>query len=197
MKDTKDLILETAYEMFLCNNYEAVTMSCICRETKLTKGAVYHYFPSKEALFKSVVKKYMIECISETSFESKTLLELIEYKIENIKKRTDKFNTVKSIDSLKMSSQYMSLLIAAYRYYPGFSEMGNNFVKSEICGWKNAFEKAILTGEIHSSINTDTMAMNFVSIITNLVLSIIQNGSECIHEMIEKQLMEMYRLLKK
>ena len=61
MKDTKDLILKTAYNMFLYNNYEAVTINNIIKAAGLTKGALYHYYISKEELFKAVVDKYMIE----------------------------------------------------------------------------------------------------------------------------------------
>ena len=61
MKDTKDLILETAYTMFLYNNYEAVTINAIIKSTGLTKGAIYHYYASKEDLFKAVVDKYVVE----------------------------------------------------------------------------------------------------------------------------------------
>lgn len=57
MKDTKDLILKTAYNMFLYNNYEAVTINNIIKAAGLTKGALYHYYISKEELFKAVVDK--------------------------------------------------------------------------------------------------------------------------------------------
>jgi len=197
MRDTKDLILETAYEMFLCNNYEAVTMNSICRETKLTKGAVYHYFQSKEALFKAVVEKFMLECVSEITPESMSLFDFIELKIKQIMDRRERFKALNSNHSPKMASQYMSLLVAANRYYPGFAEMGINYLKLEFGLWKSILEKAIENGEIRSLIDTEIMAMNFISILTNLVLSIMKGEAENFELMVEKQLLEMYKVLKK
>ena len=65
--------------MFLYNNYEAVTINSIIKAAGLTKGALYHYYISKEELFKAVVYKYMIEKSTDISVEFLTLKEFIQY----------------------------------------------------------------------------------------------------------------------
>ena len=52
-------ILETA-EAILCDGgVDAVTLKAVAAELALTKQALYHYFPSKEALIKSLVVKLL------------------------------------------------------------------------------------------------------------------------------------------
>ena len=50
-KETVARILSSAEELFLERNYADVTVSQVAEAAGLTKGAVYHYFPSKEKLY--------------------------------------------------------------------------------------------------------------------------------------------------
>jgi len=49
--ETVARILSSAEELFLERNYADVTVSQVAEAAGLTKGAVYHYFPSKEKLY--------------------------------------------------------------------------------------------------------------------------------------------------
>jgi AcrR family transcriptional regulator len=49
--ETVTRILSSAEELFLERNYADVTVSQVAEAAGLTKGAVYHYFPSKEKLY--------------------------------------------------------------------------------------------------------------------------------------------------
>ena len=48
--DTRHRILDAAREMFVRNGYEATTMRAIADRIDYTSTAIYHHFPSKEAL---------------------------------------------------------------------------------------------------------------------------------------------------
>lgn len=57
MEDTRDLILTVATELFLKKGYEETKISDIINGLDgLTKGAIYHYFDSKEDIFNEVAK---------------------------------------------------------------------------------------------------------------------------------------------
>ena len=49
--ETIERIFGAAEALFLERNYADVTVAQIAAEAELTKGAVYHYFPSKEKLY--------------------------------------------------------------------------------------------------------------------------------------------------
>lgn len=69
---TRDMILEVASRLFLTKGYEKTTISDIINGLDgLTKGAMYHYFDSKEEIFDEVVK--------QIGLPNKTLLDQIKY----------------------------------------------------------------------------------------------------------------------
>lgn len=45
-----DRIMKCALDLFVTNGYRATTVETICARAKLTKGAIYFYFKSKEAI---------------------------------------------------------------------------------------------------------------------------------------------------
>lgn len=49
-------ILTAAFNCFVINGFSATSMESICREAKLSPGAVYHYFPSKEAIIEALAQ---------------------------------------------------------------------------------------------------------------------------------------------
>lgn len=48
-------ILQAAQGLFVAHNYADVTMSGIARECGVTKGAIHHHFPGKEALYMAML----------------------------------------------------------------------------------------------------------------------------------------------
>lgn len=196
MKDTKDLILDAAFTLFLNNNYESVTFTELCRATKLTKGAVYHYFSSKEDLFKAVIDKYVLLPHNTSHTHDLTLEQLIKYKIREIDLRMqnsfvsklDKYNSV--------PLNYIQLLFLSYKYYPDFKKIGDAIMAGEIEIWKKSIKNSIEKNLIRKEIDIDSTAFTFIAIVTNIVLRLMNASSENHLEIIEKQLNAMYGLLK-
>ncbi|GAB4357030.1 MAG: hypothetical protein Kow0073_14790 [Immundisolibacter sp.] len=54
---SRDRILERALSLFANEGYGAVTMRAIARAAGLTIGTLYHYFPSKRALYLAVLER--------------------------------------------------------------------------------------------------------------------------------------------
>ncbi|MER5767575.1 ScbR family autoregulator-binding transcription factor [Streptomyces sp. NPDC001985] len=52
---TRRLILEAAADVFAENGYEGASTTAILAKTGLTRGALYHHFPSKEAIADALV----------------------------------------------------------------------------------------------------------------------------------------------
>ena len=68
-KDTKIKILDAAFDVFVKNGYNDTTMSHIVSESGLSKGAIYHYYPSKKELFLGLIDHW--EVFSFPDFYSK------------------------------------------------------------------------------------------------------------------------------
>ncbi|MEV6230073.1 TetR/AcrR family transcriptional regulator [Saccharopolyspora shandongensis] len=52
---TRDLLLGIATRLFTENGYEHTSIEAVLRESGVSRGALYHHFPGKEALFTAVL----------------------------------------------------------------------------------------------------------------------------------------------
>ncbi|WP_342424745.1 TetR/AcrR family transcriptional regulator [Paenibacillus sp. FSL E2-0178] len=55
-EETKNRILQNASHLFAHKGYGAVSMNEVCLAAKVSKGSLYHHFPSKDELFLYVVE---------------------------------------------------------------------------------------------------------------------------------------------
>lgn len=56
-KTTRSIIIATAESLFLAKGYQETTMQDIMNHTGLSKGAIYHYFDSKDKILDAVSDK--------------------------------------------------------------------------------------------------------------------------------------------
>lgn len=56
-EETVKLILDTAQRLFMAKGYDATSLQDIIDETKLSKGAIYHHFLSKEDIFAKICQR--------------------------------------------------------------------------------------------------------------------------------------------
>ena len=57
--ETREKILNAATKVFFENGFEATSVKMILDEANVVTGSFYHFFPSKENLFESVVEKFL------------------------------------------------------------------------------------------------------------------------------------------
>ena len=70
-KETQIQIMDAAIEEFSRSGYNAASVADICREAGVSKGAFYHYFPSKQALFLAIMQDWL-QGIDTQLFENRT-----------------------------------------------------------------------------------------------------------------------------
>ena len=58
-------ILEAAMEVFVINGYANTRMNDIVRKSGLSKGALYHYYPSKKDLFIALIDHWEVYCFPD------------------------------------------------------------------------------------------------------------------------------------
>ncbi len=57
--ETRDCILAAAVEQFARSGYDATSVAQICKAAGVSKGAFYHHFPSKQALFIQLLDRWL------------------------------------------------------------------------------------------------------------------------------------------
>ncbi len=65
---TRDAILEAAFEEIYRHGFQAASLTNILAKTKLTKGALYHHFPAKQDLGLAVVDEVIQKRLEEWMF---------------------------------------------------------------------------------------------------------------------------------
>ncbi|MDA4845472.1 TetR/AcrR family transcriptional regulator [Hoeflea poritis] len=79
-EDRPDEVLDAALTLFARNGFAATKVEDIASEAGLSKGAIYRYFPSKEDIFESLVKRAIApiadrtEDLARTSHEDPAVL---------------------------------------------------------------------------------------------------------------------------
>jgi len=58
-------LVAAALDVFVERGYEAATLADVARHAGVTKGTIYLYFASKEALFKAVVRETIVPVIAQ------------------------------------------------------------------------------------------------------------------------------------
>lgn len=71
----RQVILTAALQMFRRTSYNEVTMSAIAEKSKLAKGTLFLYFPTKEELFLGLMEDQMIEWFDTVDAELDALEE--------------------------------------------------------------------------------------------------------------------------
>jgi AcrR family transcriptional regulator len=58
-EETRNHILEAATNLFSKSGYEATGVAEICQSAGVSKGAFYHHFPTKQAVFLALLNSYL------------------------------------------------------------------------------------------------------------------------------------------
>ena len=89
MKDKVEVILLAAQQRFASFGYSKVTMDEIADDIGMAKASLYYYFPTKEAIFRSVVQYEQAEflrqadaALSQKISASQKLLEYVQLRLQ-------------------------------------------------------------------------------------------------------------------
>jgi AcrR family transcriptional regulator len=81
-KETRSHILDTASELFAERGYDATSVADICHRAGVTKGAFYHHFASKQAVFLELRDRWLAPLEAQltlTRDEDETLPQLLQH----------------------------------------------------------------------------------------------------------------------
>jgi len=140
----RERILDSAMKVFSQHGYRLASMELVAQEAELTRQALYHHFPSKEALFRAVV-----EAVYEGAFEAerdaglrveKTGRGLAEVLAAQFEAR---FRYV--FDLIKGSAQIEELMSEQQRQT---RDLYQTFLDRKLSLTQGAIERALGTGEV-------------------------------------------------
>jgi AcrR family transcriptional regulator len=126
--NTKEKILFIAFQIFLNMGFENTTMNDLVKKSGVSKGAFYHYFPNKEALYNAVIDKFFLVYFKQINwnlFENKTFFELEKI----IKSFYMKFvNEINNFSEDGLAAYYI-MFFEACKHHPDFIKTIQKFYK--------------------------------------------------------------------
>jgi AcrR family transcriptional regulator len=152
-------------------------MKDIVECTGFSKGAFYHYFPSKESLFLEVVDTYF--SMLSIDFQQLTNSSLFQFYHSYIESAYEKFMKLK--DFLEDTNDeddltYIRLMMDAITLFPGFKEQIRLFHDKELSAWEKVMKEAIKQGEITTSLLPMQLAKIFVYVSDGVGQRLIMQG---------------------
>lgn len=164
MNETKEHILNTSLILFLQKSYRDVTMKEIVQKTELSKGAFYHYFSSKEELFKEIVGMFMsMGGVPYSSFEVSSLKEFYSKYVDYVDNSIHQIsNLVDDGKSKTPSFNFFLILFEAVSRFPEFLELELEMHKHDLDAWKTMISVAKQKKEIKSNSSDEDIAKLFL-----------------------------------
>ena len=148
---TKEKILQISFQTFLNKGFEYTTMNGLVKVSGISKGAFYHYFPNKKALYNAVIDRFFLSFYRAINWDAYRDLSFAEID-QKIKYFYINFvNEINKISNNGLASYYI-MFFEACKLHPGFV--------SEIQQFYFQFKKTIST-----AITNEKLDINPVSII--------------------------------
>ncbi|NHB67560.1 TetR/AcrR family transcriptional regulator [Perlabentimonas gracilis] len=193
MTKTKDFILFEAFRLFLEKGYDKVSMNELVRVSGLSKGAFYHYFPSKEELFREAITTHFIAGIGEGIPPAKQGDSLLESLIGIIDSKAQAY---KKMLEMNKNSNFFNLLFQAVSMFPEFRtdlKRGSLLEEDKLA---LLFEKALAGGEIKTPITSRKLAQMYAAMLDGMELHAVVTGElDTLHSEERKATEDFVKLL--
>lgn len=180
MKDSKEHIITVASKLFLQKSFKEVTMKEIVEKTGLSKGALYHYFESKEQLFIEVLD-FFFTCVMIHSYENYTKDSFYKFYhdyTDEIKTFSKNYVPIFKGDESEavFTLNYFTLAFDALKLFPEFRDKMMVEQKKELKIWMEVIENARNKGEIKSSMTDEEIAKTFLYLSDGVAMHVILEG---------------------
>lgn len=177
MNETKEHIIKTSLALFLQKSYRDVTMKEIVVKAGLSKGAFYHYFSSKEELFKEITNLFLtMGSINYAAFDTISLKTFYGQYVNFIDDSLKAMNRmVADTDSKSSNFNFFLILFEAVSRFPEFLQSELEMHKNDINAWKKIISTARQNGEIESSTSDEEIAKLFLYCSDGVFIRFINN----------------------
>jgi TetR/AcrR family transcriptional regulator, transcriptional repressor for nem operon len=179
MKDTREYILKTSLALFLQKSYRDVTMSEIVKATGLSKGAFYHYFTSKEELFREITHIFFhMGSVDYTSLIRGTFREFYTGYVDYLDASISEINKMVPGSAEKSPNiNFFLLMFDAATRFPDFLKWEQDIYEKDVQAWTNMIAEAMQRGEISGKGSAGSIARLFLYCNDGVFIRFINSGS--------------------
>lgn len=164
--ETKGLIRETAFRLFLVKDFNIVPLKQIEQTLHLSRGCMSYHYPTKQALFNDVIDYYILHKQNPNNkmqcAANLTLLEFIYFytdKVASTKKELQFFLSDDNPNNI--TNAYLKLISQAECYYPDFKQIAQEVKQYEVILFEKIIKNAQNRKEIKSDLDSLLLAQQF------------------------------------
>ncbi|MCD4797067.1 MAG: TetR/AcrR family transcriptional regulator, partial [Candidatus Cloacimonetes bacterium] len=150
---SKENILKAALRVFLENGYDAASINDVAKESKFTKGGLYHHFSNKEHLFIETISFLFIEFErweAEIYTKSLSFKEILRIYFLSLGEVINFIKQVAETDKVEESNFY-NLMFDAFHKFPELKKKHNQFHKKN----EKAFIRVLIDAQEKKIIQDD------------------------------------------
>lgn len=167
--DTKQKIINIAVRSFIVHGYDKTSLNSIASELGLTKGAFYHHFPSKRALFDETLTSVFKE-LEVWMYENIVNAPDFRTMLQNYVNFPTFFTTSRILQGNEMDVNLYKLIFDAVDSVEGFKDKISLSYKGYIDLVEMRAEEAQKKGEIRKDIDCEVLAINLTTMVEGMVL---------------------------
>jgi AcrR family transcriptional regulator len=198
--ETKQRIIRTALRIFLEKGYERTSMRAIALGSGVTKGGIYHYFESKEDLFRQALT-FITEQMAKWStcqFKSvRTAEDLVRALFSSIESMKEAFAGIVGQGHGQHPFSFLEVLINAARRDEGVrQEMATIYSRTRE-NMRSVFLRAQEGGEIRSDIDCDALALEINALLEGVLLLSVLDRSIDLDTVGERLHQNIWKTIKK
>jgi TetR/AcrR family transcriptional regulator, transcriptional repressor for nem operon len=199
MNDTREKILQQSLGLFLKKTFKEVSMNDLVQASGMSKGGFYHYFDSKEALFKEIAETYVVGIFKiNFNFLDNRKLPLNEYILSYLMHIVNMVKKLMVQTDVKFEEvNFYAFLFDIFKYCPGFRDKISLHHDDELNLLASIIESARKDGEIKESIDSAVLANHIHTLIHGIGILIFVDGNYLEKEKeVTKLINSFYELIK-
>ena len=175
--NTKEKIAEIAFQLFTQNGYKATSIAQLVTNSGLSKGAFYHHFKSKQAVYEYVIDCYFLSYYRDFDWVLFEKLTLDEFKDEITNMYIEFISQIKILTQ-NNPSKYFILFFEAYNNMTDFKNVVQTFYKT----FKEVLSKKHRAGKKTTVEVGEKEAMNMITKFEGLFFWFALFPEEDIHQ---------------
>lgn len=165
MNNTRQLIIETAFLLFLRKGYKGVRLSDIERTAGITRGTFYYHFTNKEEVLKEGLRIYYDLLNAKRIEEFEQVSTLREYVDLIIRRLTEIDNySARNFGSEIPEILCLSLMVEVIALFPELKRVVLTFKMLRLSKLEQLILNAKKAGELRDDVDTSILAKNLLNI---------------------------------
>ena len=196
--DNREHILRKTFYLMLKKGYDGVSITDIQRETGLSRGYLYHYYGSKEELFRVAGERFLVDLfvVDPSTLGQAGLPEMIRHVVRHYREVYERWSDYPDADKITMAD-YDFLVYQMIAREERIAAQYAQIRRKELAAWTEVAQRSLKRGEIRSTLSAGQVARHCITLLDGIWLQAVEERNAARHiRQTRRILTEYYELLK-